>query len=311
MIRKTLALAAAVLGASLLTACQPHQDSNAPLGTEANPLRFSILSAEDQASMQSYWQPLMDEIKVKTGLVVKPYYSSNYTLLVEAMAGNQVQAGWFSAQPAVEAIDRANAEVFARTADLQGRETYRSVILAHKGSGLTLAKLLKCDKTLTFGMGDPQSTSGTLAPLTYLFLPKHIDPAKCFKTVRSASHQANMLGVANGTLDAATNNTTGLSFYKTGSAEAQDAVAKTEVIWESQDLPESAVLYRKDLDPQVKAKLAGFFLNYGKAEGAEGERQRAVLRKLKYSSFNPATDAYLAPVIEMRKARAALSAAQH
>ena len=307
MIRKTLALAGALMGAALLSACQPHQDTSAPVGTEANPLRFSILSAEDQVSMQSYWQPLLDEIKVKTGLVVKPYFSSNYTLLVEAMAGDQVQAGWFSAQPAVEAINRANAEVFARTADLDGRETYRSVILAHKGAGLTLAKLLKCDKSLTFGMGDPESTSGTLAPLTYLFLPKHIDPAKCFKTVRSANHQANMLGVANGTLDAATNNTTGLAYYRTGTAEAQDAVAKTEVIWESPDLPESAVLYRKDLDPQVKAKLSGFFLNYGKAAGAEGERQRAVLRKLKYSSFNPASDAYLNPVIEMRKAKAAMS----
>jgi phosphonate transport system substrate-binding protein len=41
------------------------------------------------------------------GVEVKPYFGSNYTVLVEAMRGNQTQVAWFSAKPAVEAIDRA------------------------------------------------------------------------------------------------------------------------------------------------------------------------------------------------------------
>lgn len=52
--------------------------------------------------------------------------------------------------------------------------------------------------------------------------------------------------MANGLVDAATNNTTGLAFYRTGTPEAQAAVAKTKVIWTPPDLPESAMVYRKD-----------------------------------------------------------------
>jgi phosphonate ABC transporter permease subunit PhnE len=268
-------------------------------------INFSILSAEDQQSMSSYWQPLLDDMQSQTGLTIKPFYSSNYTTLVQAMAFNQTQVGWFSADPAVEAIRRANGEVFARTIDDHGRGFYQSVVLARKGSGVTLERLLKCDKTLTFGMGDPSSTSGTLAPLYYLFGPRHIDPQACFRTVRSASHQANMLSVANGLVDAATNNSVGLSYYRTGAPEVQAAVNRTEVIWTSPDLPESAIVFRKDLDPDVKARLRRFFTTYGQVPGPEGDRQRAILKKLKYSAFAPADDAYLQPVIDMETAVAA------
>jgi phosphonate transport system substrate-binding protein len=82
-----------------------------------------------------------------------------------------------------------------------------------KGSKITLDDVLKCGKRFNFGIGDPKSTSGTLAPMAYVFTPHDIEPADCFKTVRSASHQANFLSVANGLLDVATNNTVGMVFY--------------------------------------------------------------------------------------------------
>ena len=72
--------------------------------------------------------------------------------------------------------------------------------------------------------------------MTYLFTPKGIEPAKCFKTVRSASHQANVFAVANGVLDVATNNSVGLIF---ASREKPEIADKVEVIWTSPPLPES------------------------------------------------------------------------
>ena len=86
------------------------------------------------------------------------------------------------------------------------------MIIVKKGGGVTLDRILACDHTLNFGMGDPKSTSGTLAPMTYLFKPKGIDPNTCFKQVRSAAHAANLFAVANGALDASTNNSVGLAF---------------------------------------------------------------------------------------------------
>jgi phosphonate transport system substrate-binding protein len=291
ILRRTLiALAGCV--ALCLAAC-----SKAPSG--AQPLTFSVLSAEDQASFGPLWQPLIDDLSKAIGRKVEVRFSSSYALLVEAMANNQTQIGWFSAEPALDAITRADGQVFARTVDLEGRDTYNSVVIVKKGSGVTLARILACDHTLNFGMGDPKSTSGTLAPMTYLFGPKAIDPNTCFKTVRSAAHAANLFAVANGALDASTNNSVGLDFARVGNDAAKAAYAALDVVWTSPPLPESAFVYRKDLDPVLRDKIRAFFLSYGVGTGPEAERQRAIMKPLHYSAFHPADDSYLQPVRDM------------
>lgn len=261
-------------------------------------LNFSILSAEDQQSMSSVWQPLLTDLQQQTGLKVKAFYASNYTALIEAMRFKQVQVGWFSALPALEAINRADGEVLGRIIDKGGQgASYQSVLIVKKGSGITLDDVLKCGKRYTFGIGDARSTSGTLAPMTYVFTPHDIEPSHCFKTVRSASHQSNLFSVANGVLDVASNNTVGLLFAQ---RESPDMAAKIQVIWTSPPLPESAILVRKDMDPAVKAKLKQFFLTYGTEPGPEGDRQRKVLNALTYGGFREASDSYLDPIREMQ-----------
>ena len=70
---------------------------------------------------EKLWQPLLDDLERELGLPVEPIFGSNYSVLVEAMRANQAQIGWFSALPAVQAIDRSNGEVIARTVDVGGR----------------------------------------------------------------------------------------------------------------------------------------------------------------------------------------------
>jgi phosphonate transport system substrate-binding protein len=304
LVRRSL-FGAALLTALALGACGKPEATPAG-GGKPGELVFSILSAENQQSMAPLWQPLLDDMSAATGVKVKPYYATNYTSLVEAMRFKQVQVGWFSASPAVSAVDRANAEVVGRIVDAGGDATYKSIIIVKKDSGITLERLLKCDRTLNFGLGDAQSTSGTLAPLTYLFTPRGIEPAKCFKTVRSASHQANAYSVVNGVLDVATNNSVGLAFFRD---QQPEKAAQLKVIWESPPLPESSIVVRKDLDPALKEKIRQFFLTYGTGEDAVGERQREVLKKLKYGGFRAADNSYLDPVREM-EASEALAAAK-
>lgn len=294
--RRTLMSLSAGLALGLaplaLSSCSPPPAAQTPLV-------FSVLSAEDQATFGPLWKPLLDDLSKAIGRPVQARFSPQYALLVTAMQNNQTQIGWFSAEPALDAITRADGQVFARTVDLQGNDTYYSVVITKKGSGVTLDKLLSCDHTLNFGLGDPKSTSGTLAPMTYLFGPKGIDPNTCFKSVRSASHAANLFAVANGALDAATNNSVGLDFARVGAPAAQAAYNALDVIWKSPPLPESALVYRKDLDPALQAKIKDFFVHYGTGTGPEAERQRAVLKPLHYSAFHGADDSYLQPIREM------------
>ncbi|RAK57490.1 phosphate/phosphite/phosphonate ABC transporter substrate-binding protein [Phenylobacterium deserti] len=301
MIRRRLlagfGLAAVLMSAGALSGCsdKPSQSGDAP-----KELTFSILSAESQQNMGPLWQPLLDDMSKQIGVKVKPYFATNYTSLIEAMRFNQVQVGWFSALPALEAVRRADGEVLGRVVDATGEGSYQSVLIARKGSNITLEDVVKCDRRFSFGLGDAKSTTGTLAPMAYLFTPRNIEPAKCFKAVRSASHQANVFSVANGVLDVATNNTVGLVF----AAKENPAIAeKVEVIWRSPPIPESSIVARKDLDPAVKEKLRQFFLTYGTGEGPEAERQRKVLKDLEYGGFKPADDSYLDPIREMESSQ--------
>ncbi len=287
------ALASLFAGAVVLTSCSPAPKAAKGPVTEVS---FSILSTEKAQNLEALWTPFLADMEKQTGLKIKPYYGNNYTALIEAMRFNQVQVGWYSNASGREAVDRAEGEVFARSSDPSGIDGYNSVIIVPKASPLTVSDLLKCDKTLNFGMGDAKSTSGTLAPLTYLFAPQKVVPERCFKTVRSSNHQNNIEAVAAGLLDAATNNTT--SLVRIGRV-SPEKVEKVKVIWTSPTIPEDPIIYRKDLDPAAKEKIRSFFLTYGTAKGPEGDRQRAILAALSFGQFKAADNTHLIPQRQM------------
>ena len=290
--RRSLSL---MLGVALaLTACGRTSHTT---GAQQTEIKFSVLSTENSQSMEAYWKPILADMATQTGLKVTPYFSTNYTLLVEAMKAHQTDAGWFSNRSGLEAVRRGGGEVFARTFGPNGVDGYRSVLIVGAKSKLDLDKVLKCDKTLTFGLGDALSTSGTLAPLTYLFAPRNIDPETCFKQVRSgSSHQTNLFAVAKGQLDVATNNSTSLLLNtESGHSEA----GQVRVIWQSPLLPEDPIIWRKDLDPAIKEKLRRFFLTYGQGNTPDAARQRGYMSKVNVGGFKSADDSHLLPVREM------------
>jgi phosphonate transport system substrate-binding protein len=306
MIRRGILMGASLAALLALGACG-NNDKKPAATAKPKEIVFSILSAENEASMAPLWTPLLDDMSAQIGVKVKPYFATNYTSLIEAMRFNQVQVGWFSALPALEAVNRADAQVLGRVIQAGGENTYTSVLIVKKGRGITLDKVLACGGKYSFGMGDAKSTSGTLAPMAYLFTPKNIEPSKCFKAVRSASHQANSFSVANGVLDVATNNSVGILFFN---RQRPDLAKNVEVIWTSPPLPESSIVARKDLDPAIKEKMRQFFLTYGTGTGPTADKQREVLKGLTYGGFRPADDSYLDPIREM-EASEALSEARH
>jgi len=288
-------LALTLAAAAALGACQPQ--SKAP---ERKEVVFSILSAESQTSAEKDWAPFLADMSKAIGRPVTAFYGSNYTALIEAMRFKQTDLGWFTNQSGLEAVRRGNGEVFARSVNPSGVDGYEAVIIVKAGSGLTLDKILKCDKSLNFGMGDPKSTSGTLAPMTYLFAPRDIDPSSCFKTVRSANHETNLFSVAGGMLDAATNNTASMDRLKLLNTDvAKNTLKNVEIVWRSPRIPEDPLVWRKDLDPALRKKLADFMFGYGVGDTPEAARQRAILEKIQTKPFVHADDSHLIPVREM------------
>jgi phosphonate transport system substrate-binding protein len=275
--------------AILLVAATTHQ---AAAGEDIN---FGILSTETSIVQKKNWEPLLAAMSKTTGLNIHGFYATDYAGVIEAMRFNKVQAAWYGNKSGMEASNRSGAEVFAQDVKRDGSSGYYSHIIVSADSPYTkLDDILKCDRSIDFGIGDPNSTSGFLVPIAYIFAPRNIDPKSCFKTVRNASHEANALAIANKLVVAATSNSISLRRLEQTSP---DAHRKIKVIWVSPLIPDNPLMWRKDLDPAVKTKIYTFLMSYGRI-GAPDEllAARTVLANLLWSPLLPASDDHLLPI---------------
>ena len=282
----------ALAGAVLLT-----QVAVAP-ATQAQEINFGIIATEASSNLKTIWQPFLDAMAKGTGLKVNGFYASDYAGVIEGMRFNKVQVAWFGNKSAMEAVNRADGEIFAQSVDSGGNPGYWSHLVVHKDSPYEkLEDVLKCDKSIDFGIGDPNSTSGFLVPTTYIFVASNIDPKQCFKTVRNASHEANAMAVANKQVAVAANNNENLQRLEKTAPEARKNL---KVIWTSPLIPSDPLVWRKDLDPAVKAKLYTWIMTYGRL-GSEQEvvEARKVLAGLQWAPFRPSSNAQLFPIQQL------------
>lgn len=261
----------------------------------AEEINFGIISTESQQNLKPKWEPLLADFAKATGLEVNPFFASDYSGVIEGMRFGKVQMAWYGNKSAMEAVDRAEGEVFAQTVNVDGNLGYWSVILAPKDSKLnSVEDLLKCDQSINFGLGDPNSTSGFLVPTTFVFASNSVDPKSCFKNVTNANHETNAMAVANGQLDAATNNTENLTLLEKNNPAA---FAKVKVIWKSPLIPSDPIVWRKDLPEETKAKIKEFFLTYG-TDKSKGDvaKEKEVLAGLEWAPFKASNDDQLLPI---------------
>jgi len=265
----------------------------APVLANAETLNFGIISTESTANLKKQWDPFIADMAKKTGIEVKPFFATDYAGVIEGMRFNKVHVAWFGNKSAMEAVDRSGGEVFAQTVDAAGNPGYWGHILVHKDSPFKkLADILKCDQSLNFGIGDPNSTSGFLVPTTFIFSAKGIDPKKCFKTVRNANHEANALAVANKLVDAAANNSENLRRIE---KNAPDKFKNIRVIWTSPLIPSDPLVWRKDLPEATKKKITDFIFSYGTTDKAE----KQVLAGLDWAPFRKSDNNQLLPIRQM------------
>jgi len=292
MLRKFLACTIVALTASGLAA-------HAQTPTELN---FGIISTEASVNQKKIWEPFLTVMAKQTGYKINGFYATDYAGVIEAMRFNKVQVAWYGNKSGMEAVDRSSGQVFAQVVATNGSLGYYSHIIVNKDSPYnTLDDILKCDKTLDFGIGDPNSTSGFLVPTAYIFATKGIDPKACFKTVRNANHQANAMAVANKQVAAATNNSEDLQRVAVTAPQAREQI---KIIWTSPMIPLDPIVWRKDLDPAIKTKLYTFLLSYGRIGTPEEiKAAREMIAAMIWSPLHPSTDDQLIPMRKLEASR--------
>lgn len=258
---------------------------------ELKEISFGIISTESSQNLKADWQPLLADMEKRLGLKVHAYFAPDYAGIVEALRFNKVQVAWMGNKSAIEAVDRAGAEVFAQVVNADGSIGYHSLVSVHADSAIRSADdLFKAARSISFGMGDPNSTSGFLVPGYYLFAQHGIDPKIAFKNVRGANHEVNIMAVANKQVDAAVHSSDVMEKIE---KRNPDVHSRLRVVWKSPLIPGDPLVWRKDLPTATRQRVQQFLLGYGK--GPDAVRETAVLNKLTLSGFRPSTDAQLMP----------------
>ena len=261
---------------------------------EMKEFNFGIISTESSQNLKSDWQPILDDMAKKTGMKINAFFASDYAGIIEGMRFNKVHAAWFGNKSAAEAVDRASGEVFAQMVNADGTQGYYSHLIVHKESPIkTLDDMLKSGKNLSFGNGDPNSTSGFLVPSYYVFAKNKIDPKTFFKVSRGANHETNALAVANKQVDVATNNSENLEKIKDRLPAKFNDI---RIIWTSPLIALDPLVMRKDLPEATKKSVKDFFYTYGNG----GQQEKDNLMKVsKLSGFKPSTNAQLIPIRQL------------
>ncbi|ELW1336369.1 phosphonate ABC transporter ATP-binding protein [Escherichia coli] len=254
-------------------------------------LNFGIISTESQQNLKPQWTPFLQDMEKKLGVKVNAFFAPDYAGIIQGMRFNKVDIAWYGNLSAMEAVDRANGQVFAQTVAADGSPGYWSVLIVNKDSPINnLSDLLAKRKDLTFGNGDPNSTSGFLVPGYYVFAKNNIS-ANDFKRTVNAGHETNALAVANKQVDVATNNTENLDKLKTS---APEKLKELKVIWKSPLIPGDPIVWRKNLSETTKDKIYDFFMNYGKTP-----EEKAVLERLGWAPFRASSDLQLVPIRQL------------
>ena len=259
MLRKVLTAAAFAATVSVSVQASAFQ----PLESDPKELVFGIISTESSQNLKRQWDPFLEDMQASLGMPVKAFFAPDYAGIIEAQRFGKVHVAWYGNKSAMEAVDRAGAEIFVRQTKVDGSEGYYSHVITHVSNPVNdLAGMFaECGKGKSYGNGDPNSTSGFLVPSFYVWAQNNMDPKDCFKTVRSANHEANLMAAANKQVDYANNNSEQLVRTQ---MNAPDAANQVKAIWTSPLIPADPIAYRKDLSVELKNSIQGFFLSYGR-----------------------------------------------
>lgn len=261
---------------------------------QAQDINFGVIATDSASTQRERWEPFFRDMEKKTGLSVKSFYAPDYAGVIEAMRFNKVQVAWYGNKAAMEAVDRANGEIFAQVMYTDGTFGYHALLIAHKDSPYnTLDDVLKGARNINFSIGDPNSTSGFLVPTFYVFAKNGVDHRTAFKTIRNASHGANLQAVLARQVDVATNNTEDLGKLQLSKPELASQV---KVLWKSPLIPSDPFVWRKDLDPAVKARLKSFVLNYAKTDP---EEKKILANIYSYGGFRDSNNDQLIPIRQL------------
>jgi len=227
-------------------------------------LRVGLIPAEDAEVILTQYQPLTDYLREALKVEdLELYRATDYTAVVEAMRADNLDLALFGPFSYILAHEIAGAESVASAGDDEGTpSTSRSLIVTRQDSGIATLEDLR---GRSFSFVDPASTSGYLIP-RFNLVNNGIDPDEDLETIFAGGHDASLLAIDGGRVDAGAVADT---IFNTMGGEGLIDLDDFVVLLESDPIPESPFAVRGNLDPALKERIKQALLSAHETLGAE------------------------------------------
>lgn len=269
-------------------------------------LVFGVISPRAVEQTRDNWWPFVERLGAAVGQAIELQVFETQEHMVRAFMAHEVDVGWMGNVPALEVVEAGAGAVFAQMVTRDGGLGYQSqMVVGRQVTSINdLGDVLAQAGHLRFSDGEAKSTSGHLVPLYFAFQKHGINEAKSiFQHHESGSHQDNLKKVATGAVDVATANNEEVAFF---ARDFPELATRIKVVWESPLIPQSPLLWRTGLPPDVRRKIGSFVVGFG----ATRLEEKQILERVNgLSRFRASSNRQLVPIadLEMFKARQAIN----
>ena len=248
-------------------------------------LKIGLVPAEDPRLMIADNQALIDALHASLGMEIKPFVATDYNGVIEALRAKKLDVALLGPFSYVLAASIAEVDPIAIAETQRQGPSYRSLIIARKDHNIrSLADL----KGKTFAFVDPSSTSGHLFPKAGM-LRAGLNPDTDMRAIFAGSHDASVLAVQNGKVDAAA---VADALFQAAVARGVVKADELVIVWTSEPIPGAPVVIRRDLPEALKQRIRAAFAGMHDLPWAKG----TVIKR-----WVPATDETFAVIRETSK----------
>ncbi|WP_410497547.1 phosphate/phosphite/phosphonate ABC transporter substrate-binding protein [Chitinibacter sp. S2-10] len=261
-------------------------------------LMVGLLVSRNADQTLEDWQPVLDDLAQATGQKVNGVVLSDRDELLRRLQKKQIQLARVDNKLALDAVENARSEVFARLSQTGNVNDYRSVMLVNKNSAIKNADdLLNRPKQLRYAGGKAGSMAEYLIPHYHLFFKRNVLPENYFKQYLQLGAENAFVALAQGRADVAVSNTFDLEQLK---EKYPRDFAQMRVVWESPKFAFDPLVMRSDLPAAQKAAIKQFFLNYGRSGSNTALARQRLYYADQLAGFVPADNRGLRQVTDLQ-----------
>ncbi len=222
-------------------------------------LRFGVIPVETQTQTTKGFEEFTKYAAQKFGVPVKLFTATEFIGINNAIVAKQIEFAWTSPSAYSGSwLECQCVEPVVGALDKDGNLGYNSVLIVKSDSPY---KSIDDLKGKTVARTEPNSNSGYLVPtVEFAKMGKPVD--RFYKSPVAGGHTQAVLGLLNGTYDAAFTWTTRGDGYGQIRTMIDKGMLKREqirVIWESNLVPAPPVIVHKDMPADLKAEMLNFF----------------------------------------------------